>query len=29
VGGLLSHIMVSLEDTTHTFVEGCRRGGDP
>jgi hypothetical protein len=27
VGGVVSQISVSLEDTAHTYVEGCRRGG--
>jgi hypothetical protein len=25
----MSLILVPLEDTTHTFAEGCRRGGAP
>jgi hypothetical protein len=29
VGGMVSLISVPLEDTTHTCVEGCRRGGAP
>jgi hypothetical protein len=29
VGGIVSLILVPLEDTTHTCAEGCRRGGAP
>jgi hypothetical protein len=29
VGGLVSPILVPIEDTTHTCIEGCRRGGVP
>jgi hypothetical protein len=29
MGGIVSMIYVPLEDTAHTYVEGCRRGGTP
>jgi hypothetical protein len=29
MGGLLALLFVPLEDTKHTFTEGCRIGGAP
>jgi hypothetical protein len=29
VGGMVSLVLVPLEDITHTCVEGCMRGGTP
>jgi hypothetical protein len=29
MGGVLAMILVPIEDTTHTYAEGCRRGGAP